>query len=37
MLAVGSRDADRVDQVAQTAINIAGPGGTTVVLLCMFT
>lgn len=37
MLAVGPRDADRADQVAQTAINIAGPGDTMVVLLRVFT
>jgi len=37
LLAVGPGDADRADQLARTAGDIAGPGGTTVVLLHVFT
>lgn len=37
LLAVGPSDADRADRLARTAIDIAGPGGTTVVLLHVFT
>lgn len=37
LLAVGPRDDDRADRLARTAVDIAGPGGTTVVLLHVFT
>lgn len=37
LLAVGPRDGDRADRLAQTAVDIAGPGRTTVVLLHVFT
>ncbi|WP_144925406.1 universal stress protein [Halorubrum salsamenti] len=37
LLAVGPGDSDRTDQLARTVVDIAGPGGTTVVLLHVFT
>lgn len=37
LLAVGPGDSDRTDRLARTAVDIAGPGGTTVVLLHVFT
>jgi hypothetical protein len=37
LLAIGPRDADRADRLARTAIDIAGPRGTTVVFLHVFT
>lgn len=37
LLAVGPGDSDRADRLVRTAGDIAGPGGTTVVLLHVFT
>jgi len=37
LLAVGQSDADRLEQLAETAIDIAGPAGATVALAHLFT
>lgn len=37
LVAVGEDDADRIDELARTAINIAGPAGATVRLAHVFT
>lgn len=37
LLAVGPEDSDRTDRLAQTAVDLAGPAGATVILLHVFT